>query len=135
MDILLGTGLTLTSKNDIALTTSYPQSVSQRLTIRFKTFVNEWMLDLNYGVDWFNKILGKGRSKSAIDAIIRNIITQEAEVQSIASFSSTLIGRAYSCKFAVIPVSLNKVVTLKILLDQNGFKILNENGEALLVNA
>ena len=84
MDILLGTGLTLTSKNDIALTTSYAQSVSQRLTIRLKTFINEWMLDLNYGVDWLNSVFGKGRSKSAIDAIIRNTINQEPEVEMIA---------------------------------------------------
>ncbi len=131
MDILLGGSLT--ANNDIKLTTDYPSAVAQRLTTRFKTFTNEWMLDLNYGVDWFNKVLGKGRSKTAVDAIIRQQILLEDQVESIIDFKSTLIGRQYSVVFKVKAVSLNQIVTLKLLLNQNGALITTETGLALLV--
>lgn len=131
MDILLGS--LLTANNDITLTPDYPTAVAQRLTIRFKTFVNEWMLDLNYGVDWFNKVLGKGRSKTAVDAIIRQTILLEEQVESITEFRSTLVGRQYSVTFKVKAVALNQVVTLKLLLNQNGALVTTETGLALLV--
>lgn len=131
MDILLGSSLT--ANNDIRLTSDYQSSVAQRLTIRFKTFTNEWMLDLNYGVDWFNKVLGKGRSKTAVDAIIRQQILLEDQVESITEFKSTLVGRQYSVVFKVKAVSLNQIVTLKLLLNQNGALITTESGLALLV--
>lgn len=118
MDILLGSALTANS--NIKLTPDYPSAVSQRLVIRFKTFTNEWMLDLNYGVDWFNKVLGKGRSKAAVDAIIRQTILLEGQVESITEFKSTLVGRQYSVVFKVKAVGISQGIPLKLLLNQNG---------------
>lgn len=86
-------------------TQPFTQTVSQRLKIRLLTFRNEWFLDTNYGVPWFQEILGKKPSKSKVDQILQQQILLENGVKEIVSFSSTLINRQYSLKFQVRVIS------------------------------
>lgn len=86
-------------------TQPFTQNVSQRLKIRLLSFRSEWFLDTNYGVPWFQEILGKKPSKSKVDQILQQQILLENGVKEIVSFSSTLINRQYSLKFQVRVIS------------------------------
>lgn len=108
---------------DLAATTTFEQQVAQRLFVRFETLINTWFLNLDYGVDYFNSVLGKGRTKEAADIVVRNTILQEKYVKSISAFSSQIIDRSYSCNFTVQSVTLNKTVKIYLLLTNNKFTL------------
>lgn len=118
---------------DLVLTSSYTDTVAQRLTVRLKTHTGEWFLDLDYGVDWMGKVFGKNRSKASVDALLRIIIRQEKFVESITSFSSTLsTSRNYSAIFTVKAYGVAETTTLRLLLTNSGLSITTQDGNALL---
>lgn len=76
--------------------------VAQRLRIRLRTFLGEWVFNTEYGVPYFQRILGKKVTKVAVDRIMQEQILSERGVVEIASFSSTLSRtREYSMQFRV----------------------------------
>lgn len=104
-DILFDNGTTVTSTKDLDL--------SQRLRIRLGTFNGEWFLDTDFGVPWFQQILGKQRSKATVDSIIQEEIYKEHDVRSIKSFTSEWdrVGRSYRMT-AVIEADDRSLITL-----------------------
>lgn len=83
------------------VTTERKDTVAQRLRIRLSTFRGEWIFDTNYGVPYWQEILGKKVSKSKIDQIFQEQILLESGVREITSFTSTFVNRAYSATFRV----------------------------------
>lgn len=87
----------------IKLLSTIQESVRQRLSIKLRTFQNEWFLDTTYGVPYrgLNGIIGGKKSKAEVDAIFISIINDEPEVQRIISFDSTYnpINRRYNLNF------------------------------------
>lgn len=75
--------------------------VAQRLLIRLRTFYQEWFMNVDYGVPYLERILGKKVKQSTVDAIIQEHIYKERGVTEIISFTSTMSGRNYSCRFQV----------------------------------
>lgn len=106
MDLLLDT-----ETNDLVffngpLTAEYTtqpltQTVAQRLKIRLMTFRGEWFLDTEYGVPYWQSILGKKVPKSRVDSILQQEILAERGVKEIVSFTSSLQNRQYSASFRV----------------------------------
>ena len=97
--------------------TEYPvETVAQRLYIRLRTFRNEWFLDTEYGVPYFQRILGIKTTKSAIDSVFQSEILAETGVSRISEFSSTLdkSTRQYSLSFKVIAESGEESSTITI---------------------
>jgi hypothetical protein len=86
-DVLLSTTNTVTTPT---LTTTTSENLAQRLKIRLQTFKGEWFLDGTIGIDYFNQIAGKNRSKAAVDAIIQAEILKEQEVLQITAYSSVV---------------------------------------------
>ena len=86
-DVLLSTTATITTPT---FTTTTSENLAQRLQIRLQTFKNEWFLDGTIGIDYFNQIAGKNRSKAAVDAIIQAEILKEQEVLQIIAYSSVV---------------------------------------------
>ena len=86
-DVLLSTTNTITTP---VFTTTTPENLAQRLKIRLQTFKGEWFLDGTIGIDYFNQIAGKNRSKAAVDAIIQAEILKEQEVLQITAYSSVV---------------------------------------------
>jgi len=86
-DVLLSTTNTITTPT---FTTTTSENLAQRLVIRLQTFRNEWFLDGTIGIDYFNQIAGKNRSKAAVDAIIQAEILKEQEVLQITAYSSVV---------------------------------------------
>lgn len=97
------------------VTQTQSEIVAQRLKIKLQTFLGEWFLDRTIGVPYFQQILGKGRSKQAIDVIFQNIIANDEGVIEIREFSSSLdSGRGYSMTFSVRVE--NNVITAPITI-------------------
>ena len=86
-DVLLSTTNTITAPT---FTTTTSENLAQRLKIRLQTFKGEWFLDGTIGIDYFNQIAGKNRSKAAVDAIIQAEILKEQEVLQITAYSSVV---------------------------------------------
>lgn len=90
--------------------------VIQRLYIRLRTFIEEWFLNVEYGVPWLEEILGQKAPKSRIDMIIQNQIMSELEVKQITEFSSSMdtLTREYRCSFRVRVASgeVSDVITI-----------------------
>lgn len=87
------------TKKDV--TQPFTQNVGQRLRIRLLTFESEWFLDLNYGIPYYSRILGRKTTKGAVDQILQQEILDELGVKEITSFSSSLVNRQYKASFRV----------------------------------
>ena len=131
MDIRLSS---LLDGSGFTVTESLQEKVAQRLFVRFNTHVNTWMLNLDYGVDWFGRVFGKGRSRAAVDALMTETILAEPYVTSVVSFSSKLVGRTYSLTFSVTtPDVAEEPISFSMLLNEDGVTLTNENGIPLAV--
>lgn len=83
------------------VTTLPLETVAQRLRIRLLTFQNEWFADTGYGIPYYQRILGKKPTKSALDQIFQQAILEERGVREITYYESSLSGRNYSVVFRV----------------------------------
>lgn len=105
MDILLvkDTGDAAFINKAIPVTDETRQSVGQRLKIKLQTFFGEWFMDETYGIPYIEQVMGRKRSKSAIDALLQKAILEEPLVKSIASYSSEITpSRQYLATFQVL---------------------------------
>jgi hypothetical protein len=115
MDILLGDNHDIVFVNgSCPVTSNRTEAVAQRLLIKLKTFRGEWFLDTEYGIPYWQRILGRKVSKSAIDNIFQEKILEEKGVSEITSFSSTFEGRGYSLEFKVKVTSGDETDTITI---------------------
>ena len=135
MDLKLDNGSLVFSGGDLKLTTTYEESVAQRLFIRFKTTLGKWFLNIDYGVDYFGSVFGKNVSKNKVDMIVREQILKEPKVERITSFQSIIdrATRKYVCRFTVKAVGLDREQTYQIVTTQNGLSLLTENDKLITV--
>lgn len=77
------------------------QTVAQRLRIRLTAFEGDWFMDTEYGVPYWQSILGKKVPKSRVDSILQQEILAERGVKEIVSFTSSFVNRQYSASFRV----------------------------------
>ena len=91
MDILLvkETGDAAFINGAIPTTDETRQSVGQRLKIKLQTFYGTWFMDETYGIPYIEQVMGRKRSKSAIDALIQAAITRVAEQADFNLFRRT----------------------------------------------
>lgn len=105
MDLLLNTdtGDMVYVNGGCPVTQFTADVVAQRLRITLYTFLGEWFLDTTVGVPYFQQIFGKLRTKSSVDIIFQQIITNDPDVIEILTFDSTLDrgARGYSMTFQV----------------------------------
>lgn len=109
MDLLMDTDVTSAGYGDLffvngacPVTNENRLTVAQRLRIRLLTFLSEWFLDTQYGIPYYEQILGRKTSKSVVDRIFQTEILKEQGVLEILEFSSTLgSSRQYSMSFRV----------------------------------
>jgi hypothetical protein len=92
----------------------FTQTVAQRLRIRLLSFQEEWFLDQEYGVPYFQRVLGMKPTKSAIDLIFQQEILDVRGVREITFFSSTLQNRIYSLSFRVRVVTGEETETISL---------------------
>ena len=108
---------------DLKITQDRRDELIQRLFIRFKTFTREWFWDLDYGVDYINEVFGVARSKSTVDALIRNTISQEVLVDRYENFTSEIENYRYSCSFDIYLIQEQEQLNLYFLVNDQGLTL------------
>lgn len=104
MDIKLDedTGDIAFTNGESTVTSIGAEDLAQRLRIRLNTFQGEWFMDNTLGIDWWNRVMGKNRSKMAVDALIQDAILKEPDALQIVSYTSSIsTDRKFSCSFRV----------------------------------
>lgn len=66
-----------------------------------RTFLGEWFLNTQHGIPYWQNILGRKTTKSAVDLILQQKILAENGVKELTYFRSTLINRQYEVTFKV----------------------------------
>jgi hypothetical protein len=64
--------------------------VAQNISNRLRLIYGEWFLDTRLGVPWFENVFVKNPDMSAVDIIIKSVISETPEVTVITTYSSTL---------------------------------------------
>lgn len=95
-------------------TQPFTQNVGQRLRIRLLSFQEEWFLNQEYGVPYWQRLLGMKPTKSAIDLIFQQEILDVRGVREITFFSSTFQNRTYSLSFRVRVVTGEETETISL---------------------
>lgn len=104
MDIKLDedTGDIAFTNGESTVTNIGAEDLAQRIRIRLNTFQGEWFMDSTLGVDWWNRVMGKNRSKMAVDALIQEAILEEPDALQVLAYSSSISNdRVFSCSFKV----------------------------------
>lgn len=99
MDILMGSDGVSLQGGKLLLTESRATSLAQRLSIRLKTHLESWFLNMNLGIDYFNKVFEKTISKSSIDALFQAEIYKDLRVEKIEGFKSKIERNLYQMEF------------------------------------
>ena len=132
MDLKIeGLSLVLTD-GKLRLTENRQQCIKQRVAIRLKTLLGTWYYNLNYGVDYFNSVFGKGRSKRAVDVLLQQVIMEDPLIQSVYEFKSSLLGRKYQCSFSVRGVDSTTTENITLLLNEQGLSLTTQVGGSSL---
>lgn len=98
----------------LSLTLERTDVVAQRLRIKLLTFRGEYFLDTQYGLPWWQRILGHKNKKGVVDQIFQTAILEERGVREITFFESTLVNRVYSITFRVKVTSGDETETITI---------------------
>lgn len=75
--------------NDFVLTEGI-DAISQHLSQRLKTFLNEWFLDNRIGVPYFEHVLKKNFDPVIVDTVFKKEIINTPGVLELLSFSADL---------------------------------------------
>ncbi len=86
-DLLLTGGDLVISDHTLGFVSGVDR-VKQSMLIRLQIFLGEWFLDVNWGVPYFQNIFVKNPDLDSIDAVLKSIILEDVEVQSIAKYNS-----------------------------------------------
>lgn len=102
MDLMLNT-----QTNDLSINGGDIQTITgideagQRIKDRLLTFINEWFLNLAYGVDYFGRIYVKNPRTSVVAAHLRSEILKSVDGK-ITSFSSEINNRQLNANYTVL---------------------------------
>lgn len=135
MDIeLKSNGHILLNGNNLNLIKDRPTLVAQRISIRLRTYLSEWFLDVNMGIDWFADVLLKNVSKQTVDNILQSEILKDIEfVVAVKRFRSVVVDRNYECVFSVEIAGVDRIVDIKYLANENNLFVTDENGNYIIV--
>lgn len=72
------------------ITTDQKTTVAQRLKVRLQTFLGEYFMNVEAGIPYYQRIFGKIKNKSTVDAIFQRQILEDPGVLEIVSYGSDL---------------------------------------------
>lgn len=135
MDIKMGAnGRGLAFENGrFQMTENMLESLAQRLSIRLKTVLGSWYLNVYYGIDYFNRVFEKSTTQLSIDSMFQTEIKKEQRVRKITYFKSSVENREYILNFKVQYLSGEESELITILVNESGKAIVTEAGIAIRV--
>jgi hypothetical protein len=74
----------------LKVTTNEADLITQKLKIKLLWFKEEWFLDENYGIPYFQEVFVKGVNLDDIDDVFRSAIANEDGVVELISYSSSI---------------------------------------------
>jgi hypothetical protein len=89
--------------NMLRLTESDNEEVRQKVEIRLRTFREEWFMNINAGLPYFQRMLQKGTTQSFIDTQVKSATLNTNGVLAITRFNSevNLSSRNYTAFMTV----------------------------------
>ena len=98
-----------TTDDALHLTRWDAAGIAQRLQIRLRTDLGEYLLDTTLGVPWTRDVLGKGVSAQAVEALLRRVILATPGVTRILDLTVALdrVTRTLSFDFRAACVTLS----------------------------
>jgi hypothetical protein len=63
------------------------EALTQKLSIKLKTVLGEWFIDVSYGVDYFGYIWVKNPDLTIVESLLKSAILEEPGVRELATFS------------------------------------------------
>lgn len=101
--------LDLLNNRDIQLTSTPVEGLAQRLFIKLKMFINNYFLDMDFGIPYYEQVFVKGTTKKLLDAIFKRAIYDTPDVGAIVNYRSEFdrINRVYVPQFTVLSVEGN----------------------------
>lgn len=133
MDILLNNeGYIDFTTGDLLVIRNRETMVAQRLTVRLRTYAQEWFLDQAMGIAWFTDVLLKNVPRETVDRIIQEELSKDKFVDRIVRYSSTInTKRVYECVFEVAIVGIENLITMKYLANENGVFLTDQKGNLI----
>lgn len=119
MDLLLENNDIVFINGECPVTYNQRDVVAQRLKITLQTFLEEWFLDLDVGIPYFQRVFQKHSNKTSVDAIFQQAIIDDPGVIELLSYRSTLNAakRGFSVEFEVrvldnttVPITLTTFI-------------------------
>ena len=119
MDLLLENNDIVFINGECPVTYTQKDVVAQRLKITLQTFLEEWFLNLDVGIPYFQRVFQKHSNKTSVDAVFQQAIIDDQGVVELLSYNSTLnsAARGFSLEFEVrvvdnttVPVSLTTFI-------------------------
>jgi len=103
---------------NLKTTTNTVEELGQKLEVRLAFFQNEWFLNRDFGVPYYERILKKQADLIEVDFILRTIITTTPGVRRVLDFDSVYIGesRVYKVTFSVETTTGETLENLGVVL-------------------
>ena len=75
---------------NLVITETKQDLITQKLKIKLLWFMEEWFLNRQYGIPYFQEVFIKGVDMDTLDNVFRTAIKQEDGVLDLISYSSSI---------------------------------------------
>jgi len=66
------------------------EALAQRIAVRLRTFLGEWIFDITIGTPWFQNILGTRRREGLIQTLVRARVQNTPGVERVVTMTVSL---------------------------------------------
>lgn len=96
------------------------EQIAQQIRLTLSIFLGEWFLDISFGVPYFENILGKGRTKSEIEAIVRKKVRDVPGVVTVGEVVIEMKAKERSVGIQLNDIKTNEGLIKGITITQKG---------------
>lgn len=96
------------------------EQIAQQIRLTLSIFLGEWFLDISFGVPYFENILGKGRTKSEIEAIVRKKVRDVPGVVTVGEVVIEMNAKDRSVGIQLNDIKTNEGLIKGITITQKG---------------
>ena len=90
LDLALGTDRDISVESDDLKLVAGVDLIAQRLIVGLRMFLGEWFLTPNDGMPWYQSVLINSPKSNVIEAMFRQHILADGDIESIRSLALTI---------------------------------------------